>query len=592
MRKLQHIILIATLPILLASCTGKGTTAQREPQPNDTLYTAEAAMKVFAYKPERALTLIDSALIVGNIEEDEARLLRAKIYSQSLVDKQQDTAQQILLELLESEYTEDLANREIVLDLLYNIALNRQQGERQLHWATLKAECCREQGRETEALRTEAEMGYILAKLGEEEKGLAKLNGVIATLDGQRHTDEMDACVIALKRKITVLRQLQRDEEIIPLAQHIIEIVEDYRQHYTEYTDNAYRLPHDKEQTERYCNYYAAQAQGFLARAYANLGDMETARHYVDLFEQSDYGKTMSGRSMIARSWCLLGDYDKMLATYDEVKAKMGSDTINSEYAEMLFGYARAAEAAGDLNASIAYWQRYSDMNNLLNKQLLESRAHEYATRYQLQEERMNTEREQAKAKNNRNLAIAGFILAFVAAGFIVWLLIQHRAINRKNRVLVEQIAEAMKYKKMNEELSAKSEELKEKSEALEAKDEVALSDDELLFRLLSEVIRRERLFTDPGFGRQTLIDRFHLTERRIAAIFAHAGSLPDFIRELRLDYACHLLAEQPEMSIHDIAIASGFSSLPVFSRDFKRQLEVSPTFYREQMTAKICKKA
>lgn len=70
MRKLQHIILIATLPILLASCTGKGTTAQREPQPNDTLYTAEAAMKVFAYKPERALTLIDSALIVGNIEED------------------------------------------------------------------------------------------------------------------------------------------------------------------------------------------------------------------------------------------------------------------------------------------------------------------------------------------------------------------------------------------------------------------------------------------------------------------------------------------------------------------------------------------
>ena len=576
MRKLQHFILITALPLLMAACTGNGTT-HREPQPSDTLYTCEAAMKVFAFDPERALVIIDSGLLVGNIEEDEARLLRAKVYSQSLVDKQQDTAQQILMELLESDYTKDLGNREIVLDLLYNIAHNRSQGERQLHWATLKAECCREHGRETEALRTEAEMGYLLANLGEEEKGLAKLNGVIATLDGQRHTDEMDACVIALKRKIVILRQQQRDEEVIPLAQHIIEIVEDYRQHYTEYTDNAYRLPHDKEQTERYCNYYAAQAQGFLARAYANLGKTETARHYVDLFVQSDYGKTLSGRSMIARTWCLLGDYDKMLATYDEVKAKMGSDTLNSEYAEMLLGYAKAAQAAGDLNASITYWQRHSEMTQLLNKQLLESRAYEYATRYQLQEERMNTEREQAKAQNNRNLALAGFVLALVASGFLVWLLIQHRAINRKNRVLVEQIAEAVKYKKKSEELGVKNRELE--------------GSDEQLFKQLSEAIRRERLFTNPNFGRQMLIDRFHVTERRIGAAFAHAGSLPDFIRELRLEYACQLLAEHPEMSISDVATASGFSSLSVFSREFKRKLEVSPSFYREQMATKNSKK-
>ena len=559
----------------MANCAVK-SDPKREPEANDTLYTAQAAMEVFAYEPEHALTLIDSALLVGNIEEDEARLLRAKVYSQSLVDKQQDTAQQILLELLDSEYTKDLGNREIVLDLLYNIAHYRGQGERQLHWATLKAECCREQGRETEALRTEAEMGYLLANLGEEEKGLAKLNGVIATLDGQRHTDEMDACVIALKRKIVILRQQQRDEEVIPLAQHIIEIVEDYRQHYTEYTDNAYRLPHDKEQTERYCNYYAAQAQGFLARTYANLGDTETARRYVDLFVQSDYGKTLSGRSMIARTWCLLGDYDKMLATYDEVKAKMGSDTLNSEYAEMLLGYAKAAEAAGNLNASIAYWQRHSEMTQLLNKQLLESKAYEYASRYQLQEERMNTVREQAKAQNNRNLAMAGFILVLVASGFIVWLLIQHRAIKRKNHVLVEQIVEAVKYKKMSEELSEKSMELE--------------GSDEQLFRQLSEVIRRERLFTNPNFGRQTLIDRFHVTERRIGAAFSKAGSLPDFIRELRLEYACQLLADRPEMSISDVATASGFSSLSVFSREFKRRLEVTPSFYREQRVSKIDK--
>ena len=389
----------------------------------------------------------------------------------------------------------------------------------------------------------------------------------------------MDACIIAIKRKITVLRQHQRDEEVIPLALHIIEMVEDYRQHYTEYTDNAYRLPHDEEQTERYCDFYTAQAQGFLARAYANLGETENARHYVDLFEQSDYGKTLSGRSMIARTWCLLGEYDKMLAAYDEMTAKMVGDTINGEYAEMLFGYAKAAEAVGNLKASNGYWQRYAEMNRLLNEQLLESRAYEYATRYQLQEERLNTEREQAKAQNNRNLAFAGFILVFVAAGFIVWLLIQHRAINRKNRVLVEQIAEAVKYKKQSEEMKVKEEK--------KGGDEELPTTDKLLFVQLSEVIRREHLFTDPNFGRQTLVDRFHLTERRIGAAFSHGGSLPDFIRELRLEYACQLLSDHPEMSISDIATASGFSSLSVFSREFKRKLEVTPSYYREQTASK-----
>lgn len=307
----------------------------------------------------------------------------------------------------------------------------------------------------------------------------------------------------------------------------------------------------------------AAQAWGFLARAYANLGETETARHYVDLFEQSDY--------------------DKMLATYDEVKAKMGGDTINNEYAEMLYGYAQAANASGDLNASIGYWQRYSELNRLLNEQLLKSRAYEYVTRYQLREERMNTVREQAKAQNNRNLAVAGFILALVAVGFIVWLLIQRRAINRKNRVLVEQIAETLKYKKISEELEVRSEESGMKSEELE-------NADEQLFRQLSGIIRRERLFTNPNFGRQMLVDRFHLTEHRIGAAFSHGGSLPDFIRELRLEYACQLLTDHPEMSIGDVAAASGFSSLSVFSREFKRKLDVTPSYYRDQRVSNIDK--
>ena len=194
----------------------------------------------------------------------------------------------------------------------------------------------------------------------------------------------------------------------------------------------------------------------------------------------------------------------------------------------------------------------------------------------------MNTEREQAKAKHNQSLAWAGFILVLLSICFIIRLLIQRRAIDRKNRVLTEQIMEAMKYKK--------KESQNIKIQTPKSKPDIDTLDDEQLFDYLSDVIRSEELFLNPNFSRQVLMDRFHLTDRRVGAAFAHAyscSSLPDFIRDLRLEYACQLFTDHPDMSISDVAAASGFSNLTVFGRDFKRKYEVTPTYFRSQMAAK-----
>lgn len=57
--------------ILMVGCTGKDrdTDYSHTPQPSDTLYTWRAAMLVYDYQPERALLIIDSAVIVGNMSE-------------------------------------------------------------------------------------------------------------------------------------------------------------------------------------------------------------------------------------------------------------------------------------------------------------------------------------------------------------------------------------------------------------------------------------------------------------------------------------------------------------------------------------------
>ena len=312
------------------------------------------------------------------------------------------------------------------------------------------------------------------------------------------------------------------------------------------------------------------------------MGDEDTARHYITLFEESDYGKTFSGRMMASNTWAVLGDYDKMLAIYDLADKRLGNDTMNHDFASMLHNRAFAAEAAGDYQAATDYWHRYVSIKEKLDRKQQEGQAYHYAARYKLQEERMNTEREQAKAKHNESLAWAGFILVILSVVFIIRLLIQRRAINRKNRVLTEQIRETMKYKK-NESQNSKRQTPTSKPQT----QDVEALDDKQLFEYLGDIIRNEELFLNPNFSRQLLMDRFHINERRIGAAFSCCEGLPDFIRDLRLEYACQLITDNPEMSISDVATASGFSNLTVFGRDFKRKYEVTPTYFRSQMTVK-----
>lgn len=573
-RRFVTTLATAILTVLAIGCNGHGIGSGHSSRPDDALYTAEAADTIYAYNPERALAIIDSAELVGNISRDSASFMRAKIYCRSLVGNRCDTALLICESLMADDYVDEPKRKETVLDMLVYITRQMDDNEQYLHWATEKVEFCRQTGEDVEMMRTQAEIGFVFVRLGDPEKGLSILNGIIASLDNQRHFSQLDACVIAMRRNIDALTILDRYEETIPLAKRLIEKLEDFRQHSDLYNDGSTRMPRDTKHIDDYCDFYTAQAHAKLAHAYAATEQADSAHRLLTLYKKNKSSMTLVGKKVIVPTLCMLGDYTEMLAICDEVAASMGDDTINNSYAIILFSRATAAEARGHYRAAADYWHRYSNINKQVNNNLQESQAHEYAMRYHLQQMRLAAEREREYARQSHNTVIWLTVIVLIAVLFIGWLLIQRRAIKRKNKALVKQIAEALKYKQMLEDATATT-----TSADLDSLDDVQL------FHYLSEAIRREQLFLNPYCGRQTLIDRFHITDRRIGAAFAHGSdshsSLPDFIRELRLEHACHLLTSHPEMSIGDVAAASGFSSLTVFGRDFKRKLEVTPTYYR-----------
>ena len=83
---------------------------------------------------------------------------------------------------------------------------------------------------------------------------------------------------------------------------------------------------------------------------------------------------------------------------------------------------------------------------------------------------------------------------------------------------------------------------------------------------------------------KEKMMKRFHMTGKRVSTAFSMAGtSVPEFIRECRLEHARQLIVERPDMTLVEIATASGFVHASTFTVDFKNKYGVSPTKYREE---------
>jgi len=438
-----------------------------------------------------------------------------------------------------------------------------------------------------------------------------------------------------MKRKLTALSLLpdimlpgdsltveQRHQDIIRLAERFMAKLDDYEQHPQDYADGSDRQP-DSDEVAGYCGFYRSQAYVFLAQAYASLNEelrmkseefptgepsvdigewtaaansslftlhssLQKARHYCDLFEQTPFGQTLNGRSAISETWRLLGDYDTMLATYDEMDRVAGGDTLDTNYLRQLRGRAEAAAVRGDHKASQQYWRRYDLLSQAVNDQLQASEAHDYAARYHAYEQQLEIQQREAEANRNAILAVAALLVALLSIGFAVYYFRQQRIIQKKNRVLVEQMTEAVEYKRMMVEGRSKSRESDEGQVELTTDEFVdfdALSTDELS-QYIRSVIIRERLYLSTQFDRQAAIDYFHLSKERIGAAFSQGSEFPtiaDFINHCRLEYAKELLAVSPEMTVDDIASAAGFGTRRTFSRLFKERYSITPTEFRNQ---------
>lgn len=547
-----------------------------------------AILKLGATEPTKALAQIDSLEVLGRLRHYDTQFLRAKVNIRTLERERVNIAIVICEQLLTNDtVTSSAEMTENVLETMVEACRLSNDYEGALTGAIQLVNLCYQQGWVCEALRNEAEVGSLMASLGMVNEGLAKIDSVIHCLKDIRKFNELDASIIALRRKINVLENVSASNchvdnpvsSIIEASQSILDRLADYEQHPDDYHDDTYREPVDSKDRLNYIDFCRAKAHLYIANIYAQEGRRTQARTYLHLFEQSSYSKTLGGRRSSASIYDLLGDHNRALRITNEWTRELGKDTLNETYASILLVRANNAEAQGLYAEANNYRKRLATLNNILNNRVLKGKAHLYATRFNVQKQRQEIEQQKHKLHLNKIIIAFTAAICLILIAIILYLRYKWREELRRNHIIVNEVNEALKYKKQ---IEVQPQETPNPTPGNS-------SESNIIFQQFSDIIVKEQLFLDPDFDRQKLIDRTGYNKNLIAAAFKEENmSFDVFIRNLRLEHAVLLFNEQPELTVKQVCFASGYTRTDSFTRAFKAKYGMTPTEFHQVIHAHL----
>ena len=283
------------------------------------------------------------------------------------------------------------------------------------------------------------------------------------------------------------------------------------------------------------------------------------------------------------------GRYQEAVAIYNDLiqRVRQQGDTLGEMMNTTKWGLAEVYRKMGRYNQAADLYEQVLEIQDTLKTRKAKNTAQELAAIYHDKEQEQIIMRQQTENTRQRYLLFSVLAVLVGVTVIAVVIIRKNRIISRKNQSLAAQISEAVNYKKMYWDEKWAQTQARAQSPTADSYDLKALTDEQL-FLHINEVVMHERLFLDPNFGRQSIMDRFQLSKERVGAIFSQGSEfvrLNKYILQLRLEYAARLLVNEPESTIAQIAADSGFSSSSYFSDRFRQHYGMSPSDFRTEAT-------
>jgi YesN/AraC family two-component response regulator len=107
---------------------------------------------------------------------------------------------------------------------------------------------------------------------------------------------------------------------------------------------------------------------------------------------------------------------------------------------------------------------------------------------------------------------------------------------------------------------------------------------EELALRITT-LMKENKVFLQPDLNLMDLAQMLNTNQKYVYIAFSKVldTKFSEYVNRLRIDYASHILQENPSLKLNEVAQMSGYSSSATFYRNFKQFLGCSPKEFLEK---------
>ena len=408
--------------------------------PHDDRYTESTAMSHHRTEPERALTLIDSAVIVGNLSWQRGEYLKAVTLYGGMHDM--DAARQTCLNMLEQkEALSDTATLENTYMLLAGIEYTQGNHPAIIRYATEASRLAHLLNLPAEIGNAESLIAQSMAQTGRTDEGIERLQSTIAELRQLNTFKGVTAYHETSKKLVRIYLDNLRFAEVAPVCEASLERIGELESHPEHFSG----MKEGFDPSE-FIDYAKGQTLAYLTIAYARMGDLAKARKTEAAVFRTQWSQSIDCDKIMSAAYAYMGEFDR----FEQAMSRFENsypDTINPNYVICLEQRSEAARMQGHIDEALSYMQRAYLIRDSLDARNQREELNKLATEYHLQEEQLIRQQKETEAKRARTVIVALIIGLVATIGFLVWVFRQKRLEDKKNRVLAREIAEAITYK-------------------------------------------------------------------------------------------------------------------------------------------------
>lgn len=535
------------------------------------VYSEDSAMAHYLVAPERSITLLDSAVIVGNLSAQRGEYLKAIVLADMVGP---DTCMRICQRLIDEKVWETLPDSENatyyqvdVYRLMANVAQSLGN-----HTAVVR--CAREgiklshgidilKGDESELL---GRMGMVLCQTGQQAAGISALRRAEKLALSDHSWSALISYLNNTKKFYKVYQENAQYEEAKKTIRKAMKRLEKLKKDIAKVKNAPEAMVHDSLALDEFIQFYHHSLYGFMANTYAELGEMDSCRYWIDKLDEIPYTYCCAASDGPIHPLILLGRYDEARHSIESVKDFAGKDTISQEYIDLLMEERQLMQLTGQSKQAENLADRIISISKQVKNQNMQMMLADAASQCQLQDERQR----RADAENHLMHSIIALVsvlcalIALVSTFYIRKLIARHRELKRE-------------YIDTQQELEDIKEDIKEIT-SVETTNNNSMSYEKIYARA-EEAMRSLKPFTNPEFDLNALSALLYTNRAYLSSAINYCSGMNfrSWLGKYRVEYAKTILLEKPNIKKDLLADQCGFDNRVSLYRQFKNFEGVSP---------------